>query len=573
MANKAVNAAANEASAQLSRSALDVAWRFGFLGMCGVVLLWHSLRYDFITDDAYISFVYARNLAEHGELVFNPGLPPVEGYTNFLWTALLGVLMMVGLDPEVTSRVLGTGFALGTMVIGFLLTEHLLTRSGSAPGSETGSESRPASPFPYLVPATLALSAGFACWSSGGLETQMFTFWVALALHAYVRGDRGGPWLRRMGLFLALAAMTRPEGLLVTGLIGGHRLAVNLIRERRLMPSRDEWIALAGFLALWAPWYLWRWWYYGHPFPNTYYVKAAGEPPRGYRDELLGNGVYYVWQWARQSGALHVAPILVGGLIVARPRSLRFRFGVLVLALGAIYLLYTIRVGGDFMGLHRFVMPVFFLAAVALSLGLSGLVSLAPAGWLGVRGRTVVGLVLCLAVVAGHGARQIALTEKSLRPDNLASDRGIDTPAFLRVYTADRTTIGRHMRGCFREDDFSIVGGAGAQPYHGRMKGIDVFGLVSERIAHEVRPTRPRAGHNKWGPDRLLLSYEPEFVFSCYSIHRDPRRPRFNCNPGFWRRNGYEQVTVHVPGLRQSGPYYSFFRRADRDFACPGLVE
>ena len=36
-------------------------------------LVAHSLVFDFVCDDAYISFVYSRNLAEHGQLVFNLG--------------------------------------------------------------------------------------------------------------------------------------------------------------------------------------------------------------------------------------------------------------------------------------------------------------------------------------------------------------------------------------------------------------------------------------------------------------------------------------------------------------------
>ena len=72
--------------------------RWLLVGVAAVVLVAHSLVYNFITDDAYISFVYARNLAEHGELVFNLG-QYVEGYTNFLWTALLGLGMVVGIPP------------------------------------------------------------------------------------------------------------------------------------------------------------------------------------------------------------------------------------------------------------------------------------------------------------------------------------------------------------------------------------------------------------------------------------------------------------------------------------------
>ena len=76
--------------------------RWIVLGIAGAVLLWHSLLYNFVTDDAYISFVYSRNFAQHGELAFNLG-DRVEGYTNFSWTVLLGLLMKVGIPPELSS--------------------------------------------------------------------------------------------------------------------------------------------------------------------------------------------------------------------------------------------------------------------------------------------------------------------------------------------------------------------------------------------------------------------------------------------------------------------------------------
>src|SRR5256885_17266050 len=87
--------------------------RWLLLGVAAVVLIVHSLAYNFVTDDAYISFVYSRNFAEHGELAFNLGTP-VEGYTNFLWTLVLGLLAIVGVPPEWSSRVLGTACGLAT---------------------------------------------------------------------------------------------------------------------------------------------------------------------------------------------------------------------------------------------------------------------------------------------------------------------------------------------------------------------------------------------------------------------------------------------------------------------------
>jgi len=127
------------------------------------------------------------------------------------------------------------------------------------------------------------------------------------------------------------------------------------------------------------------------------------------------------------------------------------------------------------------------------------------------------------------------------------------------------------MAGCFRPDDFSIVGGAGAQPYLGRMRAIDVFGLVSETIAHDEPRIRPRAGHTKFGSEPVLAAYDPTFVFSCYAIHRQPAAPALPC-AGFWLARGFEQVTMHIPGMREQGEYYTFLAKRSRDFQCPGRV-
>ena len=65
--------------------------------VAAAVLLPHAHLFDFVTDDAFISFRYARNLALHGQLVFNLG-ERVEGYTNFLWTVILalGIKLEIG---------------------------------------------------------------------------------------------------------------------------------------------------------------------------------------------------------------------------------------------------------------------------------------------------------------------------------------------------------------------------------------------------------------------------------------------------------------------------------------------
>ena len=60
------------------------------------LLLLHSLFYfHYTSDDAYISYRYARNLADGVGLVWNPG-EHVEGYSNFLWVVILAGLNKLG---------------------------------------------------------------------------------------------------------------------------------------------------------------------------------------------------------------------------------------------------------------------------------------------------------------------------------------------------------------------------------------------------------------------------------------------------------------------------------------------
>lgn len=525
--------------------------RWLLLLIAGLALVLHSLAYNFVTDDAYISFVYSRNLAEHGQLVFNLG-QYVEGYTNFSWTALLGGLMVVGVPPELSSRVLGTVCGLAVLYVVFRVMERALGRK---------------TPWAAVPSLLLACSSGFACWTSGGLETQLFTLLSVIAVDGVVAAELDGRALRRAGIALALAAMTRPEGMLIAAALGLTRVVCNLVARRPLL-WRAELVATVWLLVLWGPWFAWRYWYYGWPFPNTYYVKATGRwVTASLAQDMWSNGLYYLWAWLRQSQLLYALPLAVVGLAAVPARSPRFALALACGVIAAVYLPYTASVGGDFMGLHRFIMPMFVVATIVVVLGLEWLVMRMPRG----RGRLALAIVLGSALVVGFAFTQVLLTSRSLAWKNWDSDHGIDTPSYLTVYTEDRATIGRAMASCFRADDFSIVGGAGAQPYYAHMRAIDVFGLVSARVAHEQPRMRARAGHTKFASDALLADYDPTFVFSCYEIRPTPSTPALPC-AGFWLARGYEPVTMHIPGLQERGEYYTFLAKKTREFQCPGRV-
>ena len=66
----------------------------------GIYLVVSALIYKigFPLDDSWIHLTFARNLAQHGEWSFRPGIPSA-GSTSPLWSALLAIGFLFNLTP------------------------------------------------------------------------------------------------------------------------------------------------------------------------------------------------------------------------------------------------------------------------------------------------------------------------------------------------------------------------------------------------------------------------------------------------------------------------------------------
>ena len=100
----------------------------------------------------------------------------------------------------------------------------------------------------------LARIPGYACWSSGGLETQLFALFCTLSLGRYLQaildeenGNRAPLW--QIGITLGLAALTRPEGYLLFALLALHRIILK-IKKRDLIPTKRGMSAASDVPAL-----------------------------------------------------------------------------------------------------------------------------------------------------------------------------------------------------------------------------------------------------------------------------------------------------------------------------------
>jgi hypothetical protein len=435
---------------------------------------YQSLSYRYLSDDAFISFRYAQNWAKGSGPVYNTG-DRVEGYTNFLWMAILTGLYRLGADIVLSAR--GLGFGLGVAII--LLTYRFSLRWHSA-----------CSFWTVLAPGLLALNLSFAVWAIAGLETHLFTFLVLLAAFLHLdelREPSRFPW---SAVALAMCVMTRPDGLVFVGLTGLHRLWIHRGRI-----SRQDVLWGLAFCLLYVPYYVWRLWYYGYPFPNTFYAKVGGGAER------LSRGIDYVKGFVVEYGGGPIAVLAVFLVILGRlDRDSKY----LALLMGG-YAIYVTWVGGDALIEYRFLIVVTPMLYLLIQQSLWRIQQ-----WISESMRER-GINPKLAVWAFVTAAVVILVYLLVAQPRVQTSR--DRVVRTRVRYDALAMIGQWLRGEVPEEASLAVNVAGAVPFYSELTTIDMLGLNDVHIAHRTMPDMGEglAGHEKHDAE-YVLSKRPTFI-------------------------------------------------------------
>src|SRR5205085_1752539 len=162
----------------------------------------------FLTDDAFIAFRYISNAHLGYGYVWNaPPFRPVEGYTSFLWVVLLDVIWRItGIQPPASANNIALFFTYLTLVLGGLMVLKLKL-------SERLQKYRLL--FLALIFFGVVTNRTFLAWTSSGLETAMFNFFLTLWIYCGLfMENRGRRWMVWLSLTTALLCLTRPDGLL-----------------------------------------------------------------------------------------------------------------------------------------------------------------------------------------------------------------------------------------------------------------------------------------------------------------------------------------------------------------------
>ncbi len=479
-----------------------------------LVFLAHTLFYFFAlgadaVDDAYISFRYAQNAIRGYGLFFNPG-ERVEGFTNFLWTTLMIPLEGARVDVGRASMVLGVLFALGTL--------WLVVRFAKTVGAPRGAG--------WLAVLLLAVDGSFALWAVAGLETALFAFLVFAGALLYVKEQDGGrktddgepssvlrppSGFPYSGIFFALAAMTRPEGLFVFALTVAHQAAWRVLAERRLLTRRDL-TRVVAFGALFAPYWLGRWWYYKSFFPNSFYAKVSPGGPAA----QLERGWNHLSQFVNvHLGWLIVLPAfaaVVGAVWrVARgeersssprltPHVSRAFWTTYLAAIIVPYAAYIVYVGGDW-SVGRFFVPLLAPFYILFAAGIVEMWRWVVEHW-GARLQSA-------AAPASILLSALLLVFSSWNGEYGIYVRGFDAANA----TLARETMGKWLRANVPSGTLIAVDAAGQVPYFSELPAIDMFGINDLHIG---RLNVATLGEGTPGHEKFDLGYviarDPKYV-------------------------------------------------------------
>jgi hypothetical protein len=305
-----------------------------------------------LQDDAFISFRYARNLADGHGLVFNPG-ERVEGYTNFLWTVIHSVpfLFSRAADPVPLARALSLLSGIAT-----ILASYRLARDVASGAKLT----------PLAVPVLVAGNWAFAINSMTGLETIFFAFLITLATLIFAQELQDLRY-RGSSVVYALATLTRPEagGLFVLSVLA---VLPVLLRPRRpgSTAAGPAYLVrvIVPFATLVGLHLAFRLAYYGALVPNTFFAKMGVDLPAG----MATRSSYLLGFFDKAMDLFGVMSALIVLFAIAFVRTPSAR----LVTAGVLFAFANVALSGaDFMIGYRYLVPYLPLMFAAAAGGAS----------------------------------------------------------------------------------------------------------------------------------------------------------------------------------------------------------
>jgi arabinofuranosyltransferase len=304
--------------------------RLGFLFLI-ILFVVIMVRNAWMSDDAFITLRTVDNFVNGYGLTWNVQ-ERVQAYTHPLWMFLLALPYSFTHEPFYTTIFLSLAVSLAAILV------YVFGFDRSWWGTLLGL-------------AALMASKSFIDYTTSGLENPLTYLLMVLFCSLYLKPGVGTGRFLGLSLIAGLAAVNRLDSLLIY-------LPALLLRFRELPIRQAVKVLALGFLPL-AGWLLFSTVYYGFPLPNTAYAKLNVPANRA---EIVAQGIFYLFSMIKLD-PVSFALILLG---IAAPLWRRdWRLSALSLGM-ALYLIYILWIGGDFMS-GRFLSALVLMSILVLT--------------------------------------------------------------------------------------------------------------------------------------------------------------------------------------------------------------
>ena len=487
---------------------------------------WGSRRFT-LFDDAMISMDYGRTLAQAGEMVWFPGAPRVQGFTNPLWTLWMAFVHLVGFDGSSAALVISLTGVLLILASSWIIFDLVHTHSA---GNNHLIAVLAAGSLPFLYPLTY--------WTLRGMEVGALTFFCLLLLRATINHIRDGRVRISFSMILPI----------VLGIATRFDFAIFCV------------VAIAALL-LWGPAYikmrlvalygaiivataasvcLAQKLYWGSWLPNTYHLKMDGVSPI----DRISRGL-------ASSAKTSVLFAIIVIAVFSQLRSTEFHRRVVLIASAMFVAMaaYAVYIGGDAWEgemLNRFyatIVPLVPLivglsfntlrkratpAVISIALVLTAFgagVTVNPFGFSNkhfyiVAGVSVViALVICLlsfisrdGYVAGAVVGAVCLivsaypmAQQQRHSDLLLTRTNLFVTESVETMR-DTTEVGASIATIW----------AGVPAYYSHRTMLDLLGKNDTLIATSAPHGAFFPGHNKWDYNYSIGELQPDVIFQTF---------------------------------------------------------